>query len=265
MYLYVDDSAPAVANHVRYSSWEVISGLAGGAPGGTPSGSGIMPASGTGLNSSYYWSMRKSATADATARPWILFADNRTFYLFVQTGDAASTYYGYMYGDFYSFVRNDIYNCTTIGGNSDSAATAASYSFEYAAQSIVGIQAHGFQRAYHGLGLAVLNTGKFASALGTLGQGYGVIPFPNPEDGGAYFHQYFLYDPTTSPTGNIRGKMRGMWQFLHPLASVSDGQIFQGVGDLAGRTFMVVKLLQNQTNTQGMTCIEISNTLDTNT
>ena len=58
----------------------------------------------------------------------------------------------------------------------------------------------------------------------------------------------------------MRGKYRGRYHLCHPAADFSDGQIIQGGGDFAGKTFMVIKLGPNN----GMWALEISPTVPTN-
>src|ERR1043165_3127396 len=54
--------------------------------------------------------VRKSATADSTTgRPWIIAGDDRTLYMFINSGDVANTYSMWMWGDFYSNVTSDAY------------------------------------------------------------------------------------------------------------------------------------------------------------
>lgn len=76
------------------------------------------------LAASIVW--RKSNTADATARPWVLVADDLTFYLCVSTGttatdDGPGTYAA---GDFQSFVASDPYRFFIAGRETQHAANA---------------------------------------------------------------------------------------------------------------------------------------------
>jgi len=49
----------------------------------------------------------------------------------------------------------------------------------------------------------------------------------------------------TEVAGYIRGYMRGFYHFLHVIANLNDGDTFNGSGDYAGRSFMVVKTSGN--------------------
>ena len=61
-------------------------------------------------STSYGVQWRKSNTADAAARRWILIADEKTFYLFIDSGlSTAPGWTPYGFGEFASFQKNDPY------------------------------------------------------------------------------------------------------------------------------------------------------------
>ncbi len=65
------------------------------------------------------------------------------------------------------------------------------------------------------------------------------------------------------PDGEVlRGRFRGVYHVCHPAANFSDGQILQGGGDYAGKTFMVVKWIGNVSN--AYLAVETSATVETN-
>ena len=85
----------------------------------------------------------------------------------------------------------------------------------------------------------------------------GYMACPNPTDGNYYFSPIWLIDSAAS---SLRGKYRGIYQSLHAMSNFVDGQIIQGGGQYAGKTFMVVKQGYNG----GYWILETSNTLLTN-
>jgi hypothetical protein len=210
--------------------------------------------------------IRKSATADATTRPWIVVADVKTCYIFIQTGDQANTYYAAAFGDFYSVVSGDAWNAITRGRNSEnsSAVNAAANagsdldnntSGPGSGLSISGIT---FARNYTGIagafgGASFSTWGQTIAGLVTGGNSY--LAYPNPADNSIYLSRIFLGSQQTGP-GHLRGYYRGLWSWLHA-GGVNDGDTFNGSGDLAGKTFLVVKNSPNQ----GLFVIETSNTL----
>jgi len=58
--------------------------------------------------------------------------------------------------------------------------------------------------------------------------------------------------------------MRGLWAPLHANANFNDGDIIPGSGDLAGRTFMIVKIIYNSASSSGSVAMETSDTWETN-
>jgi len=77
-------------------------------------GTGLFP---TAVQLATGITVRKSLTADATTRAWILIADDRTFYLFVLTADIGNTYYAFGFGDIFSLLTGDGYKTVIIGRN----------------------------------------------------------------------------------------------------------------------------------------------------
>jgi hypothetical protein len=234
--------------------------------------------------------VRKSATADSTTlSPWYLFADARTIYMFIATGDTTLGLGGYMdfgFGDIYSLygssdtervfiagrvsINNASVGCglggldelntpyvSTVGGNSG-APGAAGYSGRYMAD-------------WYGHGGGVSNAsipiwicgdlGKVSTQL-TTSVGVplaGNIPRSNMADNSVYVAPVFIYDNPT--TWAIRGRMRGFYHVCHSASSFQGGRMtFSGAGDYAGKTFMILSPGQNG----GAYCIETSNTVETN-
>ncbi len=201
---------------------------------------------------------RKSATADATARAWKVFADNRTVYVFVQTGDTAGVYFAWAFGDFYSQLSGDAYRTILIARIAENS-VAADRLDTLSSSLPSATTGHYVPRSYTGTGasLTVAKTGD-STKNGGSGNLTGVIPYPNGPDQSIYQQDLWISESTT---GHLRGRLRGLYGSLHPQASaIVDGDTFSGAGSLAGRTFDVVKAGSNTTTY----FIETSNTLDTN-
>ena len=207
--------------------------------------------------------VRKSATTESINRPWILFGDSRSFYLFVQTLDAtigSGSYMAFGFGEFDSYIPNEQYNIFEISRN----ATGNVPGNEGMDQtSFVGSVTSGnwiarpYTRVFMTSSItSIVNCGKHGDTnKGVSGYLYGNVNFTNQTDGGIYLSPIYLHETS----GNIRGKLRGMWHFLHPIASVNDGDTFSGspTGNLAGKTFMIVKKSANG----AVYAMETSNTL----
>jgi hypothetical protein len=228
-YLDVDDTGPdaGAAREARIAGYETMSAV------GT--GTQRFPAAGTNII------CRKSATADATARAWHLYADDKTFYLWVVTGDIASTAFGMMFGEFFSFLTGDAARTLITGRNTVNAATAVADVLSNAVVSLATAQTHSAcPRSYTGLGAAI-NLAKThdhskTSAGTDVRIGVGVVPYPNPTDGGLYLSDILLSESASQ----IRGKLRGLVSQLHPVASFAQDDIFQGSGPLAGKEYRFV-------------------------
>lgn len=187
---------------------------------------------------------RKSATADATARAWVIIADERTCYGFIKTGDNASNYLAFAFGEFYSVLPSDNYASILVARTSENSATLTADGLDRLQVGLTNAsQGHYCPRGYTGLGTSV-NLGKHGDAVKGNQQTFtiGAVPFPNSADGGIYISPIWLHDPTTLPVNGIRGRMRGFWHFCHAAASVGDLDTFTGVGDLLGIEFLFLKL-----------------------
>lgn len=212
--------------------------------------------------------VRKSSTADTTnARPWIIFADTSTMYMFIQTGDTAGMYYGWMFGDFFSLAgagSADLYRCAVIGRrteNSSSAdTTTGGLDLIQSVEAPTGSGAF-LANTLSGVGGAQIfplvgdvSKTSYAGAAVALA---GVIPCPNPYDKTYYISPIFVTD---NGTFGVRGMLRGLYHICHATANFSDGTTFSGANDYAGKTFMV--LVKGPSS--GMFCMETSATLNTN-
>jgi len=62
------------------------------------------------------------------------------------------------------------------------------------------------------------------------------------------------------PSGQLRGRFRGLYMCAHQYTLFSDGQTLAGAGDYAGKTFQVV----HRGGNGGIWFVETSNTVETN-
>jgi hypothetical protein len=242
-YLRVDDSDGVVRSAGKIAAYETMSDV------------------NTGTHS-YSASSPLLLTGNNNPATWLIAADAVTFMMFV-LASGSPAYYGFVFGEFFSLVSNDSYRSFLRAASSNTLANT-SETMDVMSTVISSATSAGFgvlDRGHTGVGAAVNasftgDTAKSGSST-TL---FGAIPFPNPSDGGAYLSPVWISDPTTSPANGIRGRMRGFWQWLHPIASVSDGDTLSGTGDLAGKTFLILKPSPHS----GVVVLETSATLETN-
>lgn len=212
--------------------------------------------------------IRKSATYDTTARPWVVVADDRTFYLFILSGDYTG-YGGCCFGEIFSFKNADNYNCIAIGGITEQIAATPNkfnnYENLHLFSTLLVITAgHFMPRSWTESYSSAVNVGKHGQAGHSAVELVGLFPYPNPVDGGLYLFPVTVHE-IAAATGTmcvLRGRMRGFWHFLHPASvPINDGDTWSGTGALAGKTFMAIKPTPSAA---GLFVVETSNTWETN-
>lgn len=196
-------------------------------------GTGPFPTTGQQPTTDSNW--RKSATADATARTWIMVADDRSFVLGILDGDVASRHKLYVFGDFYSLQVADAYRVAiTVRTSVNNALVTGSFGSTLSAGGTSVAQTVGLYVARIAAGTGTAN------AEGMLGVGSvwdSSTLFTGALDGKPYVARLLLND--VSPI-MIRGWLRGLYELLTPVG-MAHGDTFVGTGELAGRSFLVVK------------------------
>lgn len=250
MYFRIDDSAPSAGTLARIRGFETMSDV--------DTGTGAFPTTTQQTNGLF---ILKSSTADSTNRPWIILADSSTCYCFFLFS-SLTTYTAFTMGEFYSFVNGDNYRNLLIARTvENTTATGSTEVLELVSNNSNTTSGHYFPRGHTGLGgsVAFAKLGDNAKSGGSSNL-LGAIPFTNPEDGGLYLSPLWISDLSTTPIKGVRGRLRGLWHFLHPITSVADGDTVTGTGSLNGRTFLFIK----QSGGSALYTMETSNTLETN-
>ncbi len=256
-YCMIDDTGPLAQTDARIVGYEQMTAIA--------SGTFLFP---TAVQKASGLFIRKSATASTSGRVWQMVCDNRTWYLFIVTGDiggATYNYFGYSFGEFYSLLQSDIYNTMIVarGAENSNVGSAGTEDLcSVAAGTFGATPNHYIPRAYFGTGGGVNCNVHLADAmLNSAGANVGVgqLPYPNPTDGKVYICRIRISDVSTSSM--LRGWMRGFYNFGHPVSSVTDGDTITGTGDFAGKSFKFIKATGSSSGTYTM---ETSNTWDTN-
>lgn len=207
--------------------------------------------------------VRKSFSADSTARSWIIFADDRTFYAFFATNDGGSIYLGYMFGDFYSAIPNDPGRTMIIAGTTE--ANVSSQPFTTVTTLAGSISGH-FTARDHGAVRSSVPVGKHGDAVkGSTLVFDGLIRFPHPTDSLFYLSPVWIHDPLTgfNSAFSLRGMLRGLYEGLFPVANVTHGDTFSAVVNGEYRSFRIVSTVRGG-GSVGYVVIETSDTLSTN-
>lgn len=250
-YFRVEDAASGtvtLAREARIKCYEAMTTI--------DVGTGPYPTSTT------YYYVTKSASVDATARPWVVVADQYTMYMFVKTGQFPG-WSGFSFGNYFRLDAAFAMGNLLIGRVTADVLTSID---NLALLSSVGtaVAGHLAPRSWQPgapigsvMGLSKHGDGVKGSASGLSG----VISYPNGPSAGIVLSQVWLTEPYTT-VGHVLGRMRGFWQICHPMgAAINDGDTFSGTGALAGKTFLVLKPDVLGTS---YFCLETSNTWETN-
>ena len=189
---------------------------------------------------------RKSASTDATARPWVLVGNGRTFYFVPNSDNSLSAGRGfYGFGGFESFKVGDENNCFINGwaGFNGTFQSAAGVGLAYG--NTVSFSTTG--GSYAACGLA--QTGPpvlLANFVGFTNGAYGLgaastshITYPAPADTGVWFQQPLIFETAlTTP----RGRLSGFYVHCHSTFPTADGDKVSGVGNLSGASLVCVSI-----------------------
>jgi hypothetical protein len=185
-------------------------------------------------------------------------------YAFIYS-DPSSTplYTGFAFGDYYSLKSGSVdLNRCMIQGRSIPSGSSGSLNTGEKLDTLTG----NINTAIAGCFTPTLaNSIGTSSAMHKHGDGVkgnqtalvGNLPYLNAGDNGLYISPIWIGDPTT---GNLKGRLRGFYQFCHAISNVTDQQTFTGSADFPNSTFIVIK----QTPNSGVYFIETSDTLETN-
>jgi len=276
----VNDNAPNVTSlgkEAWITGWESVASVT--APVGTGSGQFPTPAQ---LLTTGHAVIRKSTATGITARTWRCFADAHTCYMFIDTGDFASTYFPFYLGDLFAAAGvSDTYRFFVQGRAAENSTSAGSSldvtdCFPYTSNLGIDLMLTSNAGIYMprtsagtGTSINMYRTGDcdkiivnspYNNIVNNRPQS-GAIVAPNTDDNAYYLSAVQIMQKTGAGTFTIRGICRGMWFPLHPITAFTDGQVLSGAGLYAGKTFEVVK----QGPTAGVWFIETSNTVTYNT
>ena len=229
-FLRVDDSAAQNARAVGYESMTDINTGTGPFPTNTQRSGGL-------------WWMKASSTA-TTSRAWTVIADDRTFYMFVNTSTNGATVmptgFGWTFGDFNSTKSGDAFSCYLSGHSSDSSTLSSglSQSLSYSGSGSLD----GFvPRAFTAIGgsIAISRRIEYFSIDNIHVGSSGILGYPNQPDNGLYLAPASLIENSN----NLRGRLRGMLYPAHALSTSSFNwrDKIDGQGAYVGRKLMAVK------------------------
>lgn len=260
-YMDIDDSAPSTAREARVRGYETMSAIA--------TGTGPFPTVAQFTNGKF---IRKSSTADATARPWYVVADQTHIYMFVDTNDVTGHSFAWHFGDFFSRKSGDLYNCMLEARSAEnySSSDAEYFSLIEGASSNAFGQTTARQgviaRHWNATGGAV-KAAKFSDMLAhypngssapkfVMGHNGSPLPYPNGPDGALEMAPVRI-----GHSLSVRGYLKGIWCPLH-YKPLDHGDTFSGTGAMAGKTFIALNVVAgtDYVGNYGQMIVETSDT-----
>ena len=206
--------------------------------------------------------IRKSVTADATAKTWFCYADSRTCYLFIISDGG---YYSYMLGDYAPLNSANTYVgaltariTENSGANSGEYLTKVqvnTYNLETTAGGIAG---HFIQRDYTGSGgstrfvkMLWFPTQTWSTAAATVTRN---MTYPNRPDASLWMSRLMMLNASTGSAPSIIGWLRGLWS---PTFNINDANTGASYNYPGSRSFASLGLYP-----LGNFLIETSNTVE---
>ncbi len=240
MFLRIDDTSTATSYRAaRVVGYENMTDVNTGLP--APFPDNIQRPGGL------YWHQQYSTSGNvADPRSWMIIADEAFFWILIHTHptNSSDTAYreAYGFGDIIPLKPGDTTHTMLIGGqDADDATSSQSYMWtDDAIGSDHGTSRNFFlARSYTNLGGSVEAGWAGDGNRGSQQWGRGNLQYPHGPDGGLYLSPVFVHEVGSSPY-TIRGILPGCWKPLHYASGAfRQGQIVEGQGDLAGRTFMI--------------------------
>lgn len=235
----------------------------GGQREATVTGYSTMSDVDTGSNAATAPVWYKAKTADANATAWVIYADARTMYFFVES-TTASRRLCFSFGDYFSF-SNDSYACALVGCAANASpggiAQARMMVSDYCGTSITNQLVMGkfgvagaVTVGCHGDAAKVGSNQRLAASSS--------LAAVNAGDGTIFLSPIYIHDTS----GTVLGYRRGLWQAPYRGGVLSDNQLITGANEFAGREFRVLAGCITPTDTGDYPLVvETSDTLDTNT
>lgn len=238
-YLRVSDEGTGAANYARIVGYETMSDV--------DTGTNAFPTSAQ-LSGGLY--CVKSVSANSTARPWVLIADDKIFHLIVDYNSDGATCIGISFGSFYSYKTSDTFN-TLIIGNTTSSASTNYYSYSTYVSNAAAL-GHYMARRYDGLSTScqfnkLLISGSIysGSAISMYsGSSSFSLKYPCPLTGSLMISGYYVAENVVDNI--IRGRIPGLWAIGHTLPFVHLDTVSGVVGtDMEGKTFLYLRHYNN--------------------
>ena len=226
-----------------------------------------------------YCGTLKSATANATARPWVVLGDQRTVIIATKPGTTGlPNTDGWMvsyFGDIVSYLPNDAYPqlCAPAARNGSYSFSSGSFTANLTSMSYIPWFCYNYaytqgtsdtnfpvRMTRNHLGVVgkiqpTFSSGYFYQStanasltdygLGLRHTSYSYDTYPDPVHGGAYMEKIYVKHGTAADNTGVpvtRGEIRGIWNPGHRRTQVAawmNNDTIVGSGPTAGKTFEI--------------------------
>jgi hypothetical protein len=198
----------------------------------------------------------------STPAAWRLFTNGSIFHFTTYWNVGASYSDLFTFGDYISYVPNDLYG-TIIAGNYNVSSQYLGYmgsglNTQWSAASGYSGQARSYNQINVNPGSSLItDVAKLGNSPTSAGAN--ATPYPDPISGKLNLSPVWVCETTAgSNRGGLRGLLPGVWTLIAKNAPFNDGDTFTaGAGPISGRTFEIVGL---NATTNGQCAIETSNT-----
>lgn len=241
-FLRVNDNYTTDPREARLIGYETMSAAS--------TGTGLFPTSAQVSGGAF---LAKSDTADAGARPWVAFGDEKIFYLCLKHNPGSYGYQAYFFGDPIGFKTPDPYN-TVLGA---SHASVFNQGFFYGgidrmaggdSPNAFGARDNIVPRAPNGLGTA-RSAGRTTVGGQTVEESgtNGALLYPNQADNALIFAEILMLSEKSH-----RAKYPGVYWVPQQLNGAFDTRdTVVGTGVFAGKTFVAVESSTNANGSAG--------------
>jgi len=183
---------------------------------------------GTGASTAVKW----PKYGNSSPAPWVLIADDRTVYLFVNTWTSYPYTSACFFGDINSYKSADLYHCMLIGGGND-------YGTPYLPQLANNSYAW-IARSYSQTGSAV-SAYRYSHVKTTSGVGYGGGAYPSAAGNNCIFFPIEVWEGSWEGSTVPRGLLPGALNPIHTSAP-NHGTIITDISVSPSREYYIQQM-----------------------
>lgn len=187
------------------------------------------------IQNATYVRILKSSVASTTARPWVLVATGRIFYLWVAYDGTTTNSIMHCFGEITSYKPGDAYHTILVGVSGTTHSGSLWQNLVDA--SLTHASGHYMARSFTQIGGSILCGKGSDNYLGGTSFGATGALFPDAVTGGLRIAPVFI----SQGSDIVRGELPGVWNPLHnkPLEHLGT---FQGSGEYVGKTFLALDI-----------------------